>query len=365
MMKKIILLFVLYFFVNGTKANMASPFQEGTKVGSPFGSSAISITKEQIFIKIDSSFNSAKFIVTYYINTAFDGTQIPLLFVALDYEKDFKVWVDDRLVIVQNLPENYIRQNPIFNNFKNIYSEQEKDSDRIKIYWDKDEYDDYLFKDLKYFETSLNKGIHKIRVEYTANAWRDKSGYSIKKSFRYSLTPAKYWKDFGSLEVEVEQADADKIYEINFESKPTSQTSKNKIWSFTKLPAEFIKIQYQKPVPAAPAYLINTDPFYLMIIFGLLIFTLNGWLVYRFRKNHKQKGVNHFVWVGAIIASFLILVSYSFFYFFIDYLIGPEASGHGGYSILILIFYPVLLLFYWGSLALFDLYLKRKWKLVN
>lgn len=358
MHKKFTLFFVGLISASICLANMASPLQSGTRSGSAFGSSAISISKENILIRIDSGFNTAKFTVTYYINTSIAGNQIPLLFVALDYNKEFKVWIDDSLVSLKNLPENYINQNPLFYNFKNSLTPSDENSNVVKIYWDAEEYDNYLYTDLKYFEADLSKGSHKVKVEYIANAWRDKSDYTIKKSFRYALSPVKFWKDFGGLEVTVANENENTNYKINFEN--TTQASGNKVWSFTKLPADFIHISYKKELPKSAKILLKIDPFYLMIMFGVLLFGVNMWLVFRFRKNHPKNKANPYVWLGSVLGCFLILASYSFFYFFIDYLIGPEASGHHGYSIFMLLFYPILILFYWGALFFLDKYLKRK-----
>ncbi len=363
-MPKKIKLFLLGFFIaNLCLANMASPLQPGTKTSAAFGSSAISITKENILIKIDKDFNYAKFTVTYFINTPATSKQIPLLFVALDYNKGFKVWLDDSLVTVKNLPEGFINENPLGSNFKKSLSPSDENAQAVKIYWNAREYDNYLYSDLKYFETDLKKGAHKITVAYEAYAWRDKSNYTIQKSFRYALGPAKFWKNFEVLEVSIEQENADKEYKINFNKAPMILNNNKKIWSFTQLPADFISISFQKELPKSAKILLKIDPFYLMIILGVLLFGVNVWLVFRFRKLQPKNKTNPFVWLGSIVNCFLILASYSFFYFFIDYLIGTEASGHKGYSVFILLFYPILLLIYWGILFCWDRYLKQKGKL--
>lgn len=364
MIKKINLFLLALCAANICLANMASPLQPGTKTSSAFGSSAISITKESILINIDKDFNNAKFTVTYFINTPIAGKQIPLLFVALDYNKDFKVWLDDNLVSIKNLPEGFINENPLSGNFKNSLSPSDENEQAVKIYWDAREYDNYLYSDLKYFEADLSKGAHKITVEYVAYAWRDKSDYTIQKSFRYALAPVKFWKNFNELEVNIEQEDANKDYKINFNEAAKVLNKNKKIWSFTQLPADFISITYQKKIPKSASILLDIDPFYLMIMLGVLLFGVNMWLIYRYRKSHLDKKVNVFVWVGSLISCFIILASYPFSYFFIDYLIGTEASGHGGYSIFILIFYPFLLIFYWAALFIWDWYLKRKWRKV-
>lgn len=362
MLKNFTLLLLSLFFFTLCRANMASPLQSGTKTSAAFGSNAISITKESILIKIDSGFNNAKFTVTYFINTALAGNQIPLLFVALDYRKDFKVWIDDRLVSVNNLPENFLNENPFGNNFKNSLVPSNEEEKSVKIYWDANNYTNYLYTDLKYFEVNLSKGDHKIKVEYTAYAWRDKTDYSIQKSFRYALSPVKFWKNFNALEVSIEQEDAGKDYKINFDNKPAIVSSHKKVWTFSSLPADFINITYQMKIPKTAAFLIDADPFYLMIMLAFLLFGVNMLLVYNYRKKHVKNKMNPFVWAGSLLNCVIILVSYSLFYFLIDYLIGPEASGHGGYSFFIILFYPFLLLFYWGTLFFWDWYLKRKWR---
>lgn len=360
MIKKIKLFLLALCAANICLANMASPLQPGTKTSSAFGSSAISITKESILIKIDRDFNNAKFTVTYFINTPIAGKQIPLLFVALDYNKDFKIWLDDSLINLKNLPEGFINENPLSGNFKNSLSPSDENEQAVKIYWDARGYDNYLYSDLKYFEADLSKGAHKITVEYVAYAWRDKSDYAIHKSFRYALSPAKFWKNFEALDLTIEQEDADKDYKINLKNPPKVINKNKKNWSFTQLPADFINISYQKELPQSAKILLKIDPFYLMIMLGVLLFGANMWLIFRFRKQQPKNKTNPYVWLGSILGCFLILASYSFFYFFIDYLIGSEASGHHGYSVFILLFYPIILLFYWGILFFWDRYLKRK-----
>ncbi len=360
MTKKVKLFILALCIANICLANMASPLQPGSKTSTSFGSSAISISKESILIKIDKEFNNAKFTITYFINTPVAGRQIPLLFVALDYNKGFKVWLDDSLITVKNLPEDFLNDNTLASNFKNSLSPSDENEHAVKIYWDAREYDNYLYSDLKYFEADLTKGAHKVTVEYEAYAWRDKSDYTIQKSFRYALGPVKFWKNFEALEVTIEQEDANKDYKINFKSLAKVVNKNKKVWSFTQLPADFISISYQKKLPQSAKIFLKIDPFYLMIIFGLLLFGVNVWLVLRFRKIQTKNKTNPFVWIGSMVNCFLILASYPFFYFFIDYLIGPEASGHHGYSIFILLFYPILLLIYWGILFFWDRYLKQK-----
>lgn len=92
----LIISLMLLFICNSAKANMASPFIEGTKAASAISSRHVDILHESIFIQIDENFHTAKYKVEYTIKSDVVGKQIPLLFCAVDYKDDFCVWLDDR-----------------------------------------------------------------------------------------------------------------------------------------------------------------------------------------------------------------------------------------------------------------------------
>jgi hypothetical protein len=226
---------------------MSSPVWEGTMTSSAFTSKDIDILSEFIHIKIDKDYKTAKFIVEYTIQSDIAGSQIPLLFYAQDYKDSFFVWVDNQRVAIQDIPEKYTHfSNSPFSGFSGIkdYDNLDKERDQVTIYWYKNSGFVYKLKDLKYFETDIAKGIHKVRVEYTANAWRDISGWTKEYSFRYSLTPAKFWKSFGKLNITVEQEGPVRQLSTNI-GQPIEKTFKaNNSWAFTKLPDEYLEFSY-------------------------------------------------------------------------------------------------------------------------
>ncbi|MBP9741274.1 MAG: hypothetical protein KBD28_11340, partial [Chitinophagaceae bacterium] len=155
---------------------MASPTKEGTMTSSAYSSKDIHILSEKILIRIDKNFNTAKFIVEYTINSDIIGTQIPLLFYAKDYKDNFSVWMDNQLVSIKPIPEQYINfYNSPFSGFKNNFEKDNSNNDSTSISWIKDSWYIYKINELKYFETFINKGVHTVRVEYTAEAWTDAS----------------------------------------------------------------------------------------------------------------------------------------------------------------------------------------------
>lgn len=184
-----------------TRANMASPVWRGTVSSTAFSSKDINILSESIHIKIDADYKTARYTVEYTLQSDVAGRQIPLLFYAQDYKDSFWVWVDDQSVAIQNIPEKYTRlaHSPFagFSRWKDT-DYLENAEDRVIIQWDKGSGFPYYLQDLKYFETDLQKGPHKVKVAYTANVWTEVSNWVNDYSFRYSLTPAQYWKSFGN-----------------------------------------------------------------------------------------------------------------------------------------------------------------------
>ena len=342
---------------------MSSPIWTGTLTSAAYTSKDINILSEIIHIRIDKEFKTAKFIVEYTIQSDVIGQQIPLLFYAQDYKDSFFVWVDNQRVAIENIPEKYTHfDNSPFSEFNGLKGNgnRNNESDEVSIYWLKNTGYVYRLNDLKYFETDITKGTHKVRVEYTANVWTDISGWIKEYSFRYSLTPAKFWKSFGTLNIIVEQDSIVRQLSTNI-GQPIEKTFQAKSsWTFTKLPDEYLEFSFsQKPNKLANA-LIAIDPFGLSIIVGIILFALHLFFVRRYRLQFVNKKYSPIVIFGSVIIPLLILLSYIFSYDLIDNVIGEDAGRHHGYVFLVIIFYPILLAFYWTIIWLFDRQQKRK-----
>ena len=197
---KIILL--LFLIVTGLfcKANMGSPVTDGTKAATAYTSKDIDILSETIHITIDKAFTRARYVVEYTLQSDKVGKQIPLLFFAQDYEDGFMVWLDGQPVPIQHIPAAYtqLKYSP-FAAFDTItkYIDPTTQKDHVAVYWYKNTGYSYPLNDLKYFEAAIDKGVHKVRVAYTAKVWKDVGNWINEYSFRYSLTPAEFWRSFG------------------------------------------------------------------------------------------------------------------------------------------------------------------------
>lgn len=357
MKNKAIILIFLNFWVKIVEANMASPITEGTMSSSVFTSKDINILNELIYIKIDKDFKTANFIIEYIIQSDVNGYQIPLLFHAKDYKDSFFVWVDNKKVNLQNIPEKYthFRNSPFKHfNIKN-HNQDTKEIDEISIYWNKNFGFSYKINDLKYFETNLTKGIHKIRVEYTSVVWENRSGWVKEYSFRYSLTPAKFWKSFGKLNIKIEQQGVVKKLKSNI-GKPIEKIyKKNNNWTFSEIPNEYLEFSYTPPINNFAHILIIIQPLGLSIILGIILFLIHLHFIKQYRKSYTNKKYSIVVILGSIIVPFLLILAFIYSFDFIEYIIGVEAGSHNGYMFLgMIIYYPIIVAIFWIYSSYFD-----------
>lgn len=351
-------LIILVFVAHFCKANMASPLEEGTMASSAISSKDINILSESIDIKIDSDFKTARFLVEYQIQSDMDGLQIPLLFFAQDYKDGFFIWVDNKKAHVQNVPERYSEYSP-FRGFSESFEKNDTGGE-ITIYWQSNAGYVYKLSDLKYFEADIGKGIHTVRVEYIANVWTDYSDWIKAYSFRYSLSPAKFWKSFGTLSVTLEQEGIERQLSTNLGEPLEKAFQSTNSWTFTNLPGEYLEFSYNPKPGKFAAVLISVQPLGLAIATGIVLFALHLFLVIRYRRKFATKKYSSVVIAGSFLVPFLFLVSYSCSYPLIDFLIGEEAGKNHGYVFLIFAMYPVLALAYGMIMWLLDRLQKRK-----
>lgn len=360
-MKKTLII-ILLIINNVCVANMASPIRRGTLTSSALTSRDIHIVKERIYIEIDENFNTASYIVEYVIKTDYSGTQIPLLFHAKDYKGGFNVFVDDQAIELMDIKKeiNLISNSP-FNKFLEYFQEKTEKYKTIDIHWKANQNNTYYLRDLKYFETDLSKGEHKIRLEYVAKAWTNISDWIKKYSFKYSLSPAKYWKSFGSIEIVIKSKSLNSFYSTNI-GKPVSQKGDSiAIWKFTEIPnQDYLEINYTPEISLFAKLMIKINIMGLVFIISSVLIFLHFLSIKKHRKKKPLKKYSWIVITGSIVIPFLILVSYIISYEIIDSVIGVEAGGHHGYTFLVIIFYPLLLPIYWLIMWYIDRKIKYK-----
>jgi hypothetical protein len=349
-------------------ANMSSPFFSGTRTGSAFSSKDINILSETIHITIDQAFRTAKFIVEYTIQTDSAGKQIPLLFVAQDYKDGFFVWVDNQKIQLQNIPPQYTQvDGSPFSKFAASFESYNRvnGANEVSIYWHKHMGSVYKFDELKYFETDISRGTHTVRVEYTASAWGDASGWINEYSFRYSLTPAKFWKSFGTLKIFVEQEGKPKQLSTNLGQPIEKNMLAKNTWVFKQLPAEYFSFTYSPKPNMLAEIFITIDPFGFMIITAILLVAWHLFLIKKYRRKFVDKKYSAVVIWGSLIIPFCILLSYPFSSIIISSVIGEEAGRHHVYEFLVVAWYPILVPVYWVIAWLFDKEYKRKFSLIK
>lgn len=342
---------------------MGSPVRQGTFSSSAFSSRDIDIVSETVHLKIDENFKSAFYQIEYSINTETAGKQIPLLFHAKDYRGEFKVWVDNLLIKLKDIPEEYkTATDTPFEKFSSAFEKafQDGESETVEISWQKDRGYTYRLNDLKYFEADLSKGNHKIRVEYTADVWTDVSDWVKEYSFRYSLSPAKYWKSFGSLEITVDASACNRKITTNLGKVAWGNPDSVAVWEFTKLPADYIEISSKPEISRYASTMIAIGPSGLTIIFTLLIVFLHLLSILKYRRSKSAKRFSWVVIAGSLIIPFLILVFYIISYDLIDSAIGVDAGRFHGYVFMIILLYPIFMPGYWLIMWLTDKILKRK-----
>ncbi len=354
--------FVFLFLTQLCSANMASPIIEGSKNASAFSSKNVTILHENIIVHISQDFKTATYTIEYTIKSDLVGGQIPLLFLAKDYKDNFNVWLDEKMINVQCIPSNIIKPEDVqYEGFANSFSENIDENKYISITWQRNKRNLYNLDDLKYFEADLSKGEHKIKVEYTANVWIDKSNEWINEySFRYSLAPAKFWKSFGSIDITVFQDGTIKPLLTNLGSPIEGDFGKVSTWKFNKLPSENFNIVYKPKISKIANVLIAIEPFGIMILVGIVLLLFHIAINFWYKKKIITKKVTWIVVLGSFIVPYLMLHSFFISYDIIDNIIGADASQRHGYYFLILFVYPILVTIYMIIMWIIDIIIRKK-----
>lgn len=317
-------------------ANMASPVRKGTVNGNALTSRNIQILSERIDITLSKNSAIASFDVVYNVRTTVAGRQVPLLFVADDYERDFEVWTDDKPVTVQQVTDSFRTTLSAFDDFIAGHPAAE----------------------LQYFETGLDTGIHTIRVRYAARPATDHPTWINTCTLEYLLEPAKRWKSFGQLDIVLHIAGFP--YAITTDLPPPVRTDSTMTWHFNGIPQNSFSITYKATPRDVVAKLINIGPFPFAVVLSVLLLLLNLWLMARYRRRSKKR-FNPFVIAGSLLVPFLFCFSFVLFDGLINALLPPLLRSPDGYVFLVfIIFYPFVTPVYWCAMWLADRYFKKR-----
>ena len=350
-MLKSLIITIFFFAGNLCLANMASPIQRESYPMSAVSSKDMDILNENIHIRIDKYFQRAFYKVEYTIQSDREGFQIPLLFHARDFLKNFKVWLDGKEV---ELKEFDYKEQDTSSKFDHFLSSREKNFrgnliQAITIIHDENYHRQFPLSDFQYFEVDLSKGIHKISVEYIGKSWKDNSGWVREYSFRYFLAPAKEWKSFHELNLSIDASAFNQSIHSNLGPPDSGSWKGTAHWKFSKIPSDYIQITFSPKATGFAKFLIDLGPLVIAIIFILTILIIHVSLIWFSRKKELDLSARWIVIAGSIIFPLFILMSFGFAYLVIDYVIGAYADGHhaGGYAFLAIYLYIFLMPLYW------------------
>ena len=356
-------------------ANMASPIEDGTWAETGFFSRDVDVLSEVLDITVDKDFRTADYHVTYVIDSTQSLNKMPLVFEVIETVDDFRVQLDGKNVAVQEVQD-------ITEDTEGLYQRYYAPKNQA------DDTDNYLkfSENAKYFEISSEAGKHTIVVTYRAARSIDKGEAVRRYFFDYSLAPARLWKSFHHLTVNVHFEgdtryvatnlghgaieDAPTRQALNHASrwqshemaaqhlKPTRLTADN-TWRFERTPQDRLTIS-QHYVPNAFIRTLIAIPWLVSISMTFLILgALHAWLLYRKRRRQTDSLLWLF-WLGSLliplVAVFMPIIQVSV----TDALLGEYASRYHGYIGLMVVFgYPMFLVLYLLAIGIYNFLVKR------
>lgn len=361
-MKKLSYAVLFLLFALPMYANMASPILEGTLGARPFISEYVDVLHEDLRIELDEDFEQASFSVKYYIRASKEGTQIPFLFYASEYLDSFSVKIDGRSVTLQAVPaEIQALQGSKFNSFSYFFDTTASDKQpSVRLEDPMHAGFEVRLSDMLYFESDLSEGKHTVEIRYRASKWTDKSGWIKAHSFRYALSPAKYWKSFGTLSISLDARKFDQALGSNLGAPHRGDLDGQAEWHFDSLPTAVLELDFKPEINATAQQLINIGPWGLACLTGVVLAGLHFFFIVSYRKRHPQKRFSWVAIVGGLLVPLLFLLSWINSYSLIDSYIGEHASGQHGYTFLLLVYYPFIFPIYGLLCWLLDRKVKRR-----
>lgn len=342
------LLIVFIFFQFCAFANMANPMLEGTLGTRPYLALNVDVIHEDLNITLDKDFEIARFEIAYHIKALDSGIAIPFLFYASDYLDEFEVLLDGKPVEVFDIPYSQdIQLGSKFNSFAYFFDDQHSSEPRFDLDMSSNGSYHLSLGDMLYFESDISIGEHIISVSYNASVWIDRSDWVKTHSFRYALSPAKYWRSFGTLDVNL-NARANNMELTSNLGPPTSgEIDSIARWHFDELPTEVLEIIHKPKISSTAETLINIEPRGIAIIVGIILVIIHLIWVVWYRKRHPESRYSVAVIFGSIVAPLFFLFSWLYAYDFIDYHIGENAARFHGYTFFVILLYPFILPVYW------------------
>lgn len=359
-MKNIFLIIILLLNLN-VKANMAEPIDRGTLGSSPFISSYVNVIHEDIYVKIDQFFKTAKYEVTYQIDALKDSINIPFLFYASEYLNDFTVTIDGYEIKTKEAPDDYyVPHDSLFSDFSYFFEKPTLNEYSDVLINEKESRGFYVStRDMIYFETDITKGKHTIKVTYNATVWEDRWDMIKEYSFRYALSPVKYWKSFGTLNITINAEDYSKNITTNLGEPTIGDENKVAMWKLDSIPSDIFHIIHKPKASSFAIMLSNFGSKNLALSLCILLALIQLFVLIKMRKKYPQKRNFTFNIIAILLIPLVFVSGWFFFNYFIDFTLGDAASERHGYTILVFLLYPIILPIYWLFFFLINKTIKK------
>ena len=294
------LLLLLLTFQTGLFANMAEPIKRGSQTSSPFTTHAVDIIHEQLNIHILQNLSAAEFDITYQLQSLQSRRNIPMLFYGFEMEEDLEIYLDDQLITNRRfIDHNQAATDPLFQDFSHYFQGNAGNENitNAKIYNGYKGGEWAHLYDLVFFEFDLDSGAHTIRVKYTATPWKEKEGWVDKTGFYYSLDPARQWKSFQSLDVQLTHEAVETPLFTSLDSTEIIRNSPQK-WHFDSLPVAILEISHTPQLSKTAQVFTGIGSFRM----GILLFVLCGLVImfWIYRRRKRKGNSPPFSWIAMV-----------------------------------------------------------------
>ena len=342
-------------------AKMAKPYVDGVQGSTLFGNKNFSVISEKIAItaiaplglrELDDYAYPLKYKISYRI--AADRQELlPLLLDTRMMEPPKSVIINGKRVNLQSLNKQHLSR------FK-FLSPSSSGGDFYDIkFGDQTKAWGIQLQDLMYFEADMVQGENTIVVEYEGSPTYNVYGLLRKYEIQYALYPAKTWKSFGPIEVNLKLLKEDEVRNVNM-GKLEDLTNGNYKLTIDKITGDDLTIVFSKKISTFAAVLLFVEPFGLAVIaFLIASFFHIKWLIKR-RKQYPMK-YNYTVPLGMFAVT---IIAYGVFALGFDLIkwVMNDGGLKNGYILLIIFTAPFFFLIYGLITWLVDLQLKRKLK---
>lgn len=345
------------------QANMASPFMPGTQAASALSSQQMEVLYERLSIVTDSAFQKAFVRAEYTIRALRPGRQVPLLFLALEYDTLFKVFLDGQEVPTRSIRDEQPTSPGTWEGFSVNQATSGPDSLKpalLQVDWGDGFKPAYPYEFFRYFEADFSPGEHNVVAQYQAKVWRDMRGPVVVRSLRYALSPARFWKKFGGLEITLDARASGMPLHTNFGAPHQGRTDSIAIWKFQNIPVDVIQFTLIPPLTPSARFMHSVGADRIALAASITLLLLHIFFLYAYRRKNPTRRWSPVVWAGGLLIPGFVLLSGALAGAFLRGLLGPEAAPEQRYLFLLIVSYPIVTPFYLLLCLWLDRFFKRR-----